>query len=115
MLPADYGLTPECQHTTPNGQAYIKRLGRMYEKRQRELKTEGGGGGAAASSGKKTDKRLEKLEKDLRMGQKDMTMMTMKTSLLLGVVSSAVYFTVSGRYVAGSRRGKGGGAICPAG
>lgn len=65
----------------------------MYEKRQRELKAEGAGAGA-----KKGDKKLEKLEKDLRTGQKDMTVLSMKSSLVIGVVTSVVFFSVQRRW-----------------
>lgn len=67
----------------------------MYEKRQRELKTEGGSSGAAAK------KKLEKLEKDLRQGQKEMALLTMKTTVIIGLVTSVIYFSVQRRCVAG--------------
>ena len=49
---------------------------------------------------KKPDKKqLERLEKDLRNGQKDVTALAMKSNVIIGVVTSAVFFVVSKRWV----------------
>ena len=74
----------------------------MFERRQRELKADklaavrGGG-----EPSKKPDKQLKGLERDLRTGQKDMTMLSMKLNLLIGVVTSIVFFSVQRRCVEG--------------
>ena len=44
-------------------------------------------------------KQLERLEKDLRNGQADVTKLAMKSNLIIGVVTSAVFFVVSKRCV----------------
>ncbi len=74
----------------------------MYEKRQREVRAESLSNPAAAGAGpKKPDKKLASLEKSLRGGQQEMTVSAMKMNLLIGVVTSVVFFSVQRRWVGG--------------
>lgn len=68
---------------------------------------------------KKPDKKqLERLEKDLRNGQKDVAALAMKSNVIIGLVTSAVFFVVSKRWVVrmewgGVGRGEMGGDPTP--